>query len=62
MKGGVIVLGVAEAKEVIQQLEQEQFLCNDNLIATSGYVIVKKGVKITTDKINNAVKEIKEGK
>lgn len=56
------MLGVAEAREVIRQLEQEQFLCNDNLITTSGYVIVKKTVGITTDTINNAIKEIKEGK
>lgn len=38
------MLGIVDAKEVINQLEQEHFLCNDNLITTSGYVIVKKSL------------------
>lgn len=54
------MLGIKEAKEVIKQLSEEQFLCNDDLIATKNYVIVKKTGCVTTDKIGNAVRKIKQ--
>jgi hypothetical protein len=54
------MLGVKEAKEVIKQLQEQQFICSDDLIATNNYVIVKKTGCVTTDKVGNAVREIKK--
>lgn len=52
------MLGESNAREVINQLSKEQFLCNDNLISTNGYIIVKKTAYVTTDKINEAIHKI----
>lgn len=53
------MLGINEAKEVIKQLQTEQFLCDDDVISTKGYVIVKKIEGVTTDKVWDAVRKIK---
>ena len=55
------MLGVNDAKKVIEQLQTERFLCNKDVIATSDFVIVKKSRKVTTDKVIEAVK-LMEGK
>lgn len=54
------MLDVNNAREVINQLNTEQFLCNDNLISTNNYIIVKKTCYVTTDKINEAISKIIE--
>ncbi len=53
------MLDVNNAKEVIKQLSEEKFLCNDDLISTKGYVIVKKTVGVTTDKVWESVRRMK---
>lgn len=53
------MLGIKEAKEVINQLQTEQFLCSDDVISTKGYVIVKKTNGVTMDNICEAVRKIK---
>lgn len=54
------MLGIREAKELIEQLQTEQFLCSDDVISTKGYVIVKKSIYVTTDKVMDAVRKIKQ--
>lgn len=54
------MLDVNDAREVIKQLSEEQFLCNDDLIATKGYVIVKKTGGVTTDKVWKVIRKMKE--
>lgn len=54
------MLDVNDAREVIKQLSKEQFLCNDDVISTKGYVIVKKTNVVTTDNVWKAVMAIKK--
>lgn len=54
------MLGIKEAQEVIKQLQTQQFLCGDDVISTNGYVIVKKTAGVTTDKVLEAVRKIKQ--
>lgn len=54
------MLDVTNAKEVISQLSTETFLCNENLISTNDYIIVKKTSNVTTDKVNEAIRKIIE--
>lgn len=54
------MLGQKEAVEVIRQLSEEAFLCNDDTISTNDYVIVKKSKEIPDDKLMKAINEIKK--
>lgn len=55
------MLGIKEAKEVIDQLQHQQFLCSDDTISTNNYVIVKKdgAGKITTNKVLEAIAKMR---
>lgn len=53
------MLGVSDAKEVINQLSTQQFLCNDDMIVTNNYIIVKKSSKVTSGKVGKAIREMK---
>lgn len=54
------MLGVSNAKEVINQLSTQQFLCDDEMMITSNYIIIKKSLKVTSGKVGKAIREMKE--
>lgn len=53
------MLGVSNAKEVINQLSTQQFLCDDEMMITSNYIIIKKSLKVTSGKVRKAINEMK---
>lgn len=54
------MLGCKEAAEVINQLRKETFLCNEDMLITNGYIIIKKSGDITTNNIIQMVQGIKK--
>ena len=53
------MLDCNDAKDVINQLQTETFLCSENMIVTNNYMVIKKSDKITSDKVQAALKEMK---
>lgn len=53
------MLDCNDAKDVINQLQTETFLCGENMIVTNNYIVIKKSNKITSDKVRAALKEMK---
>lgn len=54
------MIGCKEAAEVIRQLQKETFLCNEDMLITNGYIIIKKSGNITTNNIIQMVQRIKK--
>ena len=53
------MLDCNDAKDVINQLQTETFLCGENMIVTNNYIVIKKSNKITSDKVRAVLKEMK---
>ena len=54
------MIGCKEAREVIKQLQEETFLCNEDMLITKGYIIIKKSGNITTNNVIQMVQGIKK--
>lgn len=53
------MLDAKNAREVIDQLQSETFLCNDDAIVTNNYIIIKKSSGLSTDNVLRYVKKIR---
>lgn len=53
------MIGCKEAREVIKQLQEATFLCNEDMLITNGYIIIKKSGNITTNNVIQMIQGIK---